>query len=143
MPKIKKCLSVVSGQRIKNCDDCEFYKQLSVDYNLSSPVFSFVYLQTGRNLEKMQKEEKIALFDSIVQRSAMTWHEIVFSPRHGLGQEIIKQSSLKVPIPPVVKKDTNIIALRYNGTKPIVGFRDKNIFHVLWIDWDYKVYSHS
>lgn len=143
MRKIKQCIGKTTGTRFKICDDCEFYKQSRVDYNVSKPVFSFAYLQNGYGLGRGQTEDKIALYDSIIERSKMTWSQIQNAPRHGLGQEIIKHEAIKPQIPSIVKEDTNLLALRYNGKKPVVGYRDKDVFYVLWIDSKYSVYSHE
>lgn len=140
--KIKKCSIASFPGRIKNCDDCDFYKQSRIDYNVSKPIFSFIHLQQEFTLDDTQTEEKIALLNNLILRSQLTWNQIQQAPRKGLGQEIIAQNAIKPSIPSVVKKDTNILALRYNGNKPIVGFRDKDIFHILWIDSKFSVYNH-
>lgn len=143
MVKIKPCRGNLSSSRFKSCDDCDFYKQSRIDYNVSKPIFSFIYLQPNFTLSENQVEEKIALFNNIITRSNLTWNQMQQAPRKGLGQEIINQTAIKSGVPGVVKKDTNLLAFRYNGNKPIVGFRDKDIFHILWIDSNYTLYDHS
>lgn len=102
------------------------------------PAFSLRYIQ--HNLDDCEKEEKAAFADAMYKRREMTWQEIETKPRHGLGCEVIKKG-LKVRTPDCVG-DRKILSLRFCGMKPMIGFREKEIFYVLWFDREFKIYKH-
>jgi hypothetical protein len=95
------------------------------------------------NLNNCTADEKLAFVNQIMLLSQITWAEIINAPRQGLGCEQIAQNSIKDAIPSIIKPDTRLIAFRFCGKKPMVGFREKNIFHILWIDRDFTLYDHG
>ena len=115
------------------------------DYNKMVPLFSLERLQSGRYcLSKLEKDDKAAYADSIFKRRSVTWNDIQRMDRYGLGHEKIEITSLKVAIPKFITEDEhNLLAFRYSGKKPIIGYRIKNIFYVLWFDHDFSVYDHG
>jgi hypothetical protein len=47
-------------------------------------------------------------------------------------------------IPNQVPEDVSkFIAIRFDGKRPMVGVRIKNIFYVIWLDRDFTLYAHS
>lgn len=124
------------------CEDCLYKKQACVSSNNKRPVFSFANIQPSHGLKDCPDKDKIALLDKLGQLSQMTWQEIFQNDRHKTGQEKIAVKSIKESVPPCVKPDTNLIAIRYNGKAPMVGYRENEVFYVLWIDYDFKVYKH-
>jgi len=68
---------------------------------------------------------------------------ITNSPRHGLGYEKIARTSIRAPIPTDITDDVTFIAFRFYGKAPMVGYREGYIFHILWIDRDFTLYSHG
>ncbi len=46
-------------------------------------------------------------------------------------------------MPSVVTEEVNLIAFRFCGKAPVVGFRARRIFHVLWLDRAFKLYDHG
>ena len=115
------------------------------DYNKMVPLFSLERLQSGRYcLSKLEKDDKAAFADSIFKRRSVTWNDIQRMDRYGLGHERIEITSLKVAIPKFITEDEhNLLAFRYSGKKPMIGYRIKNIFYVLWFDHDFTVYDHG
>ncbi|MFW1755755.1 MULTISPECIES: hypothetical protein [Acinetobacter] len=105
-------------------------------------VFSFRYTQNNHCFSKCEKHEKLDLIDSIFQRRSMKWKEIIVANRHGLGSESIDRKSLKVSIPACVPGDAKIWALRFSDLAPMVGYYERNIFYILWLDRSFKVYPH-
>lgn len=60
-----------------------------------------------------------------------------------MGSEVIHIDSIKAPLPGNVSRDATFIALRFSGKKPMVGFLDKEIFHIVWFAKDFdSVYDH-
>jgi len=81
--------------------------------------------------------------EAIFRRKCLTWKQIRQLPRHGLGTEKIPKSSIKAPIPQFITDDVNdFLAFRYHGKRPMVGYRQKDIFFVLWFDSDFTLYEH-
>lgn len=108
------------------------------------PVFSFQFMRegTGYSVECCDVEHRAALSSRFFRLSRMTWLEIRNSPRHGLGTEKIPRNIIRPEIPRAVTEDVELLALRYMGLHPIVGFRDGRIFNVLFIDHTMDAYPH-
>ena len=129
------------SKKIHRCKKCPYYSEQIEDYDLLPPLFSLQYLQKGYDL-KNDKDSKVAFFDQMFKLSQIPWKQINQAHRHGLGYEKINQSALKVSIPKFINPDVTLIAFRFDGLAPMIGFRDKNVFYVLWFDTDYNVYKH-
>lgn len=107
------------------------------------PVFCFQHLQKDFCISSCSNDEKQALIDKLGQLSQLTWRQLREAGRSGVGYEIIAQNSMRVSIPFHVPKLENLIRFKFKGNAPVVGYRNKRIFHVLWIDGKLKVYSHG
>jgi len=105
------------------------------------PKFSLRLLQQSHCVSCCTKEEKAALAEKMQTLSALPWKEIRKQDRHGLGYEKIASSSIRAGIPKEAK-DKSIIAFRFSGMKPMVGFKEGATFYVLWLDRDFKLYKH-
>ncbi len=103
---------------------------------------SLRYLRKSHCLSNCDQEEKAAFADQIRQLTQLSWMEIGQKPRHGLGYEKIARTSLSVQLPDHLTPDVNIIAFRFSGLKPMVGYKDGETFHVLWFDRAFDVYPH-
>lgn len=61
--------------------------------------------------------------------------------QHCVGSEKIAISTIKAECPSVVTEDVSyLLALRFAGKMPFVGYRDRFILHVLFIDRNHEVY---
>lgn len=116
-----------------------------VDPNKLPPVFSFEYMADGGgySVNCCDRDHKAALAARLFRLSRVTWLDIQQAQRHGLGSEKIARTALRAPIPNKVTEDAVILALRYNGLHPMVGFRDGRTFNVLFIDHTMDVYPHE
>jgi len=114
------------------------------NYDKHPPTFSLQKLQTGKYcLSSLDQKNKAMFADAIFRRKSLTWSEIKQSDRHGLGTEKISKSSIKAPIPKFITDDLDsFLAFRYHGSHPMVGYRQKDIFFVLWFDLDFTLYNH-
>lgn len=110
--------------------------------NIEYPIFCFRYLHKNFDLSNCTNDDKKALIERICKLSQMSWLEIQMADRHGLGSEKIKQSALKTTIPKHISKDIDFLALRFNGLKPIVGYKNGFIFHICFIDSKFTLYNH-
>lgn len=109
------------------------------------PLFSLQYLSTSPpySLAHCQRVEKAAFADTLDKLSQLPWAEINQAPRHGSGYEKIKRSAIKEPIPSHVTEDVTIIAFRFFGKAPMVGYRKLEVFHILWLDRLFTLYDHT
>lgn len=111
-----------------------------IDY----PVFCFRHLHPNYCLDTCQSEDRERLIERLYQLSKMSWQDIQLTNKHGFGSEKIKRESINPAIPQQISEDvTFFLALRYNGKKPIVGYRNGAIFHLVYIDYNFTVYNHG
>ena len=108
------------------------------------PVFSFEHMRAGNgySIECCQDDQRAALALRLFKLSQITWLQIRQAPRHGLGSETINRSAIHPALPAVVTDDVKLIAIRYNGMRPMVGYRNGRVFHVLFIDHSMDLYPH-
>lgn len=134
--------------RIKNLHssktDAGIAANAAPNYDLMPPIFSLERVQpTGYCLSNLCKEDKAAFADAIFKRKSITWSDIKKLDRHALGFEKIDKSSIKAPLPRFITEDMDhFLAFRFNGMKPMIGYRKQNIFFVLWFDKDFTLYAH-
>jgi hypothetical protein len=114
----------------------------AVNTDKETPAFCLRHLDKPHSLEQCSVDEKAALVDQMRVLGQMTWIEIKGSGRHGAGTELIARTSIKRPIPAHVTDDVAFLALRFDGKKPMIGYRIGRIFHIVWLDRDFTVYPH-
>jgi hypothetical protein len=107
-----------------------------------NPVFCLHYLDSKYGLGACQGTEIIAFAHKLHELSQMTWEQILFANRHGLGSELIAARRIKGRIPPEFVSAVDFIAVRFEGKKPMVGERKNQIFHIIWLDRDFTLYDH-
>lgn len=115
-----------------------------VSDNDQKPVFSFEHMQdnSGWSISCCQRDDRAQLVSRLYTLCQLTWMQINQAGRHGQGTEIIPKGKIAARIPAIVTDDTNLLAMRYNGKRPMVGFKDGRTFHILWIDWNFTLYPH-
>ena len=114
-----------------------------VNYDKEHPHFSFRYLQGNYCLTKCDENHQASFARKMHKLSQMSWQEIKQCGRHQLGFEKISRNNIKSGIPSHVTEDVNFIAFRYCGMSAMVGYRSKEVFHVLWLDRDFTLYNHG
>lgn len=135
MAKRFKKPGINQGKKIKVTED----GMKNIDY----PIFCFRHLHPDYSIEKVDDNERVCFINKLYTFSKMKWQDIQLAPRHGLGSEKISKDSIKAGIPTTISADVDhFLALRYNGKKPIVGYRVGNIFHIVYIDYNFSVYKH-
>ena len=129
--------AIRQGAKLKTRDVNE------VDNNSRCPDFCFHYTSTsGYSVEDCDAEAKIALIDALWQRSRMTWAEIMNARRQGLGSEKIPRHALRVGIPSGITDDVTVfLVLRFGAARRLIGFRERSVFHIVWVDPKHAVYS--
>lgn len=115
-----------------------------LNYDNLPPIFSLEKLQSGKYcLSSLDQEHKAMFSEAIFRRKSLSWSEIKRQDRHGLGTEKISKSCIKAPIPRFITEDLNdFLVFRYKGLNPMVGYRQREIFFVLWFDHDFSLYDH-
>lgn len=114
---------------------------------LNYPVFCFKHLHKDYNIKQLVMSDKSfqkQLLKKIETISQLSWTDIQLSDRHGLGTEKIAKSSIKVSIPQSLTKDIkDFLSFYFNGTRGrIVGYKNKALFHIVYIDTTLEVYDH-
>jgi hypothetical protein len=109
------------------------------------PIFSFERMESGSgySVTCCDADNQAAALRRIFLLSKMKWREIQNAPRHGLGTEKIARSALRAPLPKTLTDDVTFLAIRYNGLRPMVGYRDGRIFHIVFLDHTFDVYDHG
>lgn len=114
------------------------------NYDDRPPLFSLEKLQDGQYcLSCLNQEHKAMFADAIFRRKSLTWKQIKQLDRHGLGTEKMPKSRIKAPIPNFITEDfEEFLVFRYHGRNPMVGYRQRDVFFVLWFDHDFTLYDH-
>ena len=123
--------------------------QIKISQNIASPItyehpiFCFKFLHKDYSLKRCDKSEKVSLIDRLHALSQMTWVQIQSADKHGFGSEKISLDSIKPKLPLTLTEDIkHLIALRFDGLKPMVGYRNNSIFHIIFLDNKFDVYTH-
>jgi hypothetical protein len=115
-----------------------------INYDLQPPVFSLEKIQPGKYcLFNLDQANKAMFAYAIYRRKSLSWNEIKQAPKHGLGTEKISTNSITAAKPKFITEDlSDYLAFRYNGKQPMVGYRQRDVFFVLWFDHDFTLYNH-
>ena len=107
--------------------------------------FSFQNMpaKTGYSVHCCDTEHCAALAKHMYTWGQMTWQEINASHRHGLGTEKIERNAIKIQLPSSVTPDTKILSARYKGKTAMLGYREHDTFHILFLDHNFSLYNHG
>ena len=107
--------------------------------NTLHPIFDVSALSRGAHpISACTKDEKSAFADKLVEMSQLSWQELVQSNRHKQGYEIIED----YPKPSGLTDDVKIIAFRFYGMAPMIGYRQEQIFRIIALDRTFTAYKH-
>jgi len=109
------------------------------------PRFSFRLLikHSDFGFESLEQKHKIALLNTMHQLSQYKWSELRMIPRHGKGYEQIEREALNFKLPADVPDHSKIIAFRFCGEAPMLGYRSSwGTFYIIALDTKFKAYSH-
>ena len=90
-----------------------------------------------------ETRDKARFADALWKRSQLTWLDMKGIGRHKLGTEPIPQFRIDKPMPDVITPDVQLLAFRFSGLKATVGFRVRDVFHIIWLDHNNTLYSHD
>lgn len=145
MPKKLKKFKGIQSPEITQGNKIGVSDNNTPNPNIDYPIFCFKYLNKDFGLVECTDNQKAKLIDRLAVLSKMTWHQIQFAPKHGLGSEKISMKVFKnKKIPSICEDVEHLIALRFDGKAPFVGHRGKgNIFHIFYIDRNFTLYNHG
>lgn len=109
----------------------------------NKPVFSLHQMRHPYCVDDCDADDKKFFADALWRRSQLTWTELTLSRKHGLGSEQIAQGAIKEQLPSTVTPDVTLLAFRFSGMKAMVGYRDGETFHILWLDHSFALYDHG
>ena len=116
------------------------------DWDSKSIVISLerVVKTSGYCFSDLKSDHKASFAESIFKRRNASWREIKSMAKHALGFEKISIKAIKgCRVPDFITVDNNtLIAFRYHGKCPMVGYRIQNVFFVLWFDHNFTLYEH-
>lgn len=108
------------------------------------PKFCLRGMRKGFSIEDCEKHERAAFASRLYELSRSKWSELRQMPRHGQGFETIPRDAIKGGIPPEITDDVEILAFRFNGKAPMVGYRSKDgVFNIVWLDRAFELYDHG
>ena len=116
------------------------------DSEANPPRFSLRYVVKNPpfNFDSLEKEHKVDLANKLYRLSQLTWAQIRLQNKHKLGCEEIKRDSLKFNVPGSVPEDANILAFRFSGLAPMLGYRSAfGTFYIIAFDTKFEAYDHS
>jgi hypothetical protein len=99
-------------------------------------------LVDGWRISDCERDDQAAFALTAEKLAKLSWQEIRSAPRHGVGSEKISRDALRAPVPASITEDVQFLALRFSGKKSMVGFRSRDVFHVVWLDPGFKLYNH-
>lgn len=109
-------------------------------YQDEPPKFSLQFIQASHCINKCEAEEQRDFVQAMYKRKDQSWKSLQSMPHEKLGFEPIKQG-FKVSIPQCAAEKT-LLAFRFSGQKAMIGFRERDVFYILWFDRDFSVYVH-
>jgi hypothetical protein len=137
MTKRLKYVTPQTGDRIKSHESDE------ISPEQQPPIFSFYKISRTHCVSNCTTDEKGALIDKIYRLSQLTWAEIRSTHnKYGLGYEHIDAKTIYAEIPGDIKGEVTFLAFRFYKTAPMVGYRERRIFHIIWLDRDFTLYKH-
>lgn len=133
------------AKRLKNASSSYNSPQLQrANDDNDNIVFSFQSLQNGYDLnhKSLTKENKVQLLKKLVEISKTTWNSLILKDKKS-GFELIDKSII-TGLPNVVTEDiSKLYILRFASQDcRIIGFRQDNVYHILYIDPDLSLYRH-
>ena len=109
---------------------------------LDTITFSFDRLSSEKySPEKCNLEDLNQLMQQMRNLSQLTWNQVDSASRKGLGYEKIPLAEVKAPTD-MFKKDRAVV-FRFNGEKPMLGYREGNTYHLVYLDHDFTAYPHG
>ena len=109
-------------------------------------VFSFRDLQRDYDFEQACCDDQVRrdLLSSLRRLSRTTWDDLRTRDKKSGGSELINKSEIKASLPSFITDDyEKFIVIRFNSQNSrLIGYRQDNIFYILFIDVSLTLYDH-
>ena len=86
------------------------------------------------------EQAQVAL--ALEKRAQFSWGQLRQMGRKELGYETISRHSLKAAVPTHFTADETPISFRMANHGRLIGFRQDEVFHIVWIDVQFELYAH-
>lgn len=111
--------------------------------NDQKPIFSFHHHGKAYCIQDCLQDEQAAFAEKLYQLSQFTWDEIIKMPREANGYELMPKASLPKAPTSITDEFDKFLVFRFFGRGRIAGYRNREIFHVIWIDCNFTLYNHG
>lgn len=112
-----------------------------INYDNTHPVFCLGYMDKQMGMEQCSQEQKSQFAQKIYELSQLSWSVIKSSGRHQKGFEFVPWNQIKRPKPSFLAEDVEkAMVFRCFGMGPMVGHRDRNVFHVIFLSPNHDIY---
>lgn len=112
------------------------------NFDHQPPSFCLRHISQKHCITGCSQEQKGAFADRLYELSRNTWVQLRMAGKKG-GCEKIPRDAIREPIPACITPDVAILAFRFWGRAPMVGFREGRTFYVVWLDINFNVYNHG
>lgn len=114
------------------------------DYDHDSPAFCLRYVDSDYCITRCSEEQRNSFIDSMLKLGQMTWRQILLTNKKSkLGSEKLPQTAINRPKPKHLTADQSLIAIRFWDKARMVGYRERDVFRIIWFDCDYSLYNHG
>jgi hypothetical protein len=134
-------MSNLKRRKEKNAAGISLRENPGVSFKDEPPKFSLRYVQPDYCISLCKPSERLDFVNAMLKRKDRAWKHLESDPHQGLGCEVIR-NGVNVRIPDCAK-DKAILSFKFSGKKSMVGFRERDIFYILWFDRDFSVYDHD
>jgi len=110
------------------------------------PRFSFKYVVNNRKFDynSLSQDDKVNLLNTLNTIGRPTWAQLRTQNRHKSGYEIIDKKALKFNLPDGVPAECDILAFRFSGIAPMLGYRSAfGTFYIIAFDPKFEAYGHG
>jgi len=112
--------------------------------NPEHPVFCLKHMVDPHYcVTACSKDQQAALAQTLYKLSQLTWSDIASSGRHANGHEKLSQAQINGRFPDHITPEVTMIAFRFSGKAPMVGYRHNEVFHIIWLDHNFTLYDHG
>ncbi len=113
------------------------------DSDKRPPQFCFEFMDKKLCISRSEKSVRSKFAQRLRELSQTSWEQLRQLSREK-GYETIRDEQILVGIPECRTPDTPIISIRCGDKARLIGYRNKRVFHIIWVDVSpFKVYNHG
>lgn len=106
---------------------------------------SFEHVQNGYDGEKCERKVRLKLLSRLTAIGKGTWLDLKMKSRQRGGAEKIDQSTIRKEMPASITQDVELLSIRIenDGLGRLIGFRENQLLHLVWVDCKGELYDHG